>query len=340
MGAVAQVLVGFAGLGVIVLIGYVLAARGLLVGATGLASDDDKLTVVIDALTRVCFFAATPALLFHSIVQSRATFASRTTLVSVAVPVIVIGGVTVWTWWRSRRWGSAIATGMCAGYVNAGNLGLPISVLLLGDASPIAPVLLLQQGLVTPVALMLLDRQARATAPPAVTVLNETAASRSPWRQGGGLRAVWQLLPLRHPPVVAVLLALVVRAVGWQVPGAVLASVRTLGGAAVPLMLLAFGISLRGRGLPGRGPDGRQVWALSICKLGVAPALALGAGAAWGFSGPELAVVAVTAGLPTAQNVFLYTNRFKVGHELARQVVAVTTLLCVPGLVAARLLWG
>ncbi|RRD42592.1 AEC family transporter [Buchananella hordeovulneris] len=327
MGAAAQVLGGFAGLGAIVLIGYVLAARGLLVGATGLASDDDRLGSVADTLTRVCFFAATPALLFHSIVQSRASFASRTTLVSVAVPMVVIGGVTVWSWWRSRRWGSAIAAGMCAGYVNAGNLGLPISVLLLGDASPIAPVLLLQQGLVTPVALMLLDRQAR---------LSAAAASA----EVGWLRAAWQLLPLRHPPVVAVLSALVVRAVGWQVPDVVLTSVRTLGGAAVPLMLLAFGISLRGRGLPGRGRDGHQVWALSLCKLVVAPALALGAGAAWGFSGPELAVVAVTAGLPTAQNVFLYTNRFKVGHELARQVVAVTTLLCVPGLVAARLLWG
>lgn len=319
------------------LIGYVLAARGLLVGATGLASDDDRLGSVADTLTRVCFFAATPALLFHSIVQSRASFASRTTLVSVAVPVVVIGGVTVWSWWRSRRWGSAIAAGMCAGYVNAGNLGLPISVLLLGDASPIAPVLLLQQGLVTPGALMLLDRQARTTAGSEAVA---GAAREAVARRGGRLRAVWQFLPLRHPPVVAVLSALVVRAAGWQVPDGVLASVRTLGGAAVPLMLLAFGISLRGRGLPGRGRDGRQVWALSLCKLVVAPALALGAGAAWGFSGPELAVVAVTAGLPTAQNVFLYTNRFKVGHELARQVVAVTTLLCVPGLVAARLLWG
>lgn len=58
-----------------------------------------------------------------------------------------------------RGWGVGRTTigALCSSYVNSGNLGIPIAVYVLGDASLVAPVLLFQQIMVTPIALTVLD---------------------------------------------------------------------------------------------------------------------------------------------------------------------------------------
>ena len=118
-----------------------------------------------------------------------------------------------------------------------------------------------------------------------------------------------------------------------------MAPVQTLGGLAVPAMLLAFGISLRGSPLPGRSPVRAQLVLVVALKSFVQPLLAWVLGAAIGLDAHALLVVVVIAALPTAQNVFTYAMRYDRGVMLARESVLVTTILAVPVvLVAAALL--
>ena len=51
-------------------------------------------------------------------------------------------------------------------------------------------------------------------------------------------------------------------------------------------------------------------------------------------------IVTVLAALPTAQNVFNYSQRYDVGETISRDTVFLTTLGCVPVLILITLLLG
>ena len=56
------------------------------------------------------------------------------------------------------------------------------------------------------------------------------------------------------------------------------------------------------------------------------------------LSPAETLIVTVLAALPTAQNVFNYAQRYVVGESIARDTIFITTIGCVPVLIAATLL--
>lgn len=107
-----------------------------------------------------------------------------------------------------------------------------------------------------------------------------------------------------------------------------------IGNMSVPAVLLAFGISLCGSTLPGRGADRHPVL-LSVALKAVgqpAVAWALAAGV-FGLHGAPLLDVVVTSALPAAQNLFTYASRYRVGETLARESILLSTILSVPALV-------
>ena len=154
---------------------------------------------------------------------------------------------------------------MASGYVNAGNLGLPIAVYVLGDAAAVAPILLFQLAVLTPVFTTLLD------------VLPDSS---------GGERPSWVrtlTAPLRNPIAIATAAGLIVsgdRDAGDPEP--VGAPLQLIADLAVPGMLLAFGISLNGAARPGAGEIGPPLWTVVALKNVVHPALA------WVVAGPVL----------------------------------------------------
>ena len=79
-----------------------------------------------------------------------------------------------------------------------------------------------------------------------------------------------------------------------------------------------------------RGERGAVLWVSVAWKLAVVPLLALGLGAALGLRGPALLVPITTAGLPSAQNVFMYATRYGAAKPLARDCVLLTTAGFVP----------
>ena len=380
-------------------------------------------------LTGVCFYAATPALLVTTIGGADlATVVSRATLAGLLAETL--GIVSAWLVHRlalRRSVAESTIGALAAGYVNAANLGIPVLVVLLGDATAIAPILLLQLLVISPAAFAVLD------------------VSTARGRGTGPGPAAWTA-PLRNPLLLGVVVGLVVNLTGWDAGaaagGLVANSLGTLGALAVTLMRLSLGMSLaassprvtrrltvarvtrlratgpgagggagapgaegsdggsassggegtpssggavpgRGEGTPSsgdgsaggpssgdggagrpssgnggapvaggadggavgpegsadRGERGAVLWVSVAWKLAVVPLLALGLGAALGLRGPALLVPITTAGLPSAQNVFMYATRYGAAKPLARDCVLLTTAGFVPVvLLAAALL--
>ncbi len=299
---------GLAVFGVVIALGWLLVRTG----AVPVGSDN--------VLTRVCFFAATPALMFTTVqAADLGTVLSRPTAVALAAELLAV--VSAWLLHRvvlRRDVASATIGSLASGYVNAGNLGIPVTVLVLGNATPVAPVLLLQLLVLTPLAFTVLD---------AVT------------RRGHPSRLGALTVALRNPLVLAVAAGVVANLAGWSPASVLGGNVATLldllGRMAVPLMMLALGMSVRGAPAPhARGAD-LALWCAVGWKVLVAPGLALALGAALGLRGPGLLVPVTTACLPTAQNVFMYASRYGVAKPLARDAVLLTTVAFVPVLLLA-----
>ncbi|WP_345133143.1 AEC family transporter [Streptomyces mexicanus] len=303
------VLSGFAVIAVVIAVGYGIGRRGSL-GEQGR-----------EVLTRLAFHVATPALLFTTLARADLSVVFSSRLLVTAISTAVAAGVFVAVG-AARRWGVGRTTigALCSGYVNAGNLGIPIASYVLGDASLVAPVLLFQQIVVTPVAL---------------TVLDLTGA--------GDKGPLWQrlLTPLRNPIAVGALSGVLVSAAGLRLPGPVREPLTLIGNMSVPAVLLAFGISLRGGAAPGRGRDAHLVrLSVALKSMGQpVAAWALAAGV-FGLRGAPLLDVVVTSALPAAQNLFTYASRYGVGESLARESILLSTMLSVPVLVAVAALLG
>lgn len=394
-----EVVSGLAVFAVVIAVGWALVRFG----AVPAGSDT--------VLTGVCFYAATPALLVTTIGGADlATVVSRATLAGLLAETL--GIVSAWLVHRlalRRSVAESTIGALAAGYVNAANLGIPVLVVLLGDATAIAPILLLQLLVISPAAFAVLD------------------VSTARGRGTGPGPAAWTA-PLRNPLLLGVVVGLVVNLTGWDAGaaagGLVANSLGTLGALAVTLMMLSLGMSLaassprvtrrltvarvtrlratgpgaaagapgaegsdggegtpssggavpgRGEGRPSsgdggaggpssgdggapvaggadggavgpegsadRGERGAVLWVSVAWKLAVVPLLALGLGAALGLRGPALLVPITTAGLPSAQNVFMYATRYGAAKPLARDCVLLTTAGFVPVvLLAAALL--
>ncbi|WP_349814810.1 AEC family transporter [Curtobacterium sp. MCJR17_043] len=140
---------------------------------------------------------------------------------------------------------------------------------------------------------------------------------------------------MSNPLIIASLLGLVCSVTGLTLPDPVLEPFVLVGGAAVPVVLLSFGMSLHGSA-PLRDPAIRlDVLLATGGKLLVMPVVAfLLARYAFGLDPAHVFVLTVLAGLPSAQNVFNYAQRYDAAVPVARDVVLLSTVGSVPVLVA------
>ncbi|WP_309094502.1 AEC family transporter [Streptomyces sp.] len=303
------VLSGFAVIAVVIAVGYLIGRRGYL-------GDGGR-----EVLTKLAFHVASPALLFTTLARADLSVIFSDRLLVTALSTAAAAGVFVAVG-AARGWGVGRTTigALCSSYVNSGNLGIPIAVYVLGDASLVAPVLLFQLVGVTPVALTVLDLAS-----------------------GGAKRPLWQrlLTPLRNPVALGSLAGVAASASGLTVPGPLMDPLVLIGNMSVPAVLLAFGISLRGSTLPLRGAERTPVLLAVTLKSVVQPlvAWALAAGV-FGLRGAPLLDVVVTSALPAAQNLFTYASSYRVGEVLAREAILLSTVLAVPVLVVVAALLG
>jgi len=296
------VLIGFAIIVAIIAVGY-------LIGRLDLLGDQAQ-----HVLSRLAFFVLSPALLFTVLGESDVShlFSALLPISAIAAVVNIVAFLVVsLVVWR-RPLPDATIGALASGYVNANNIGLPVSVYVLGDAASSAPVILLQLIVLAPIALTVLD----------VSSSGHVSIGRI------------LLQPVRNPLIIGSALGVIVAVTHLHLPAPVLAPFQLVGGAAVPVILLTFGMSLHGSRVLAPGTDRRDVLLASSLKLAAMPVLAWLLGQfVWHLHGHRLFVVVVLAALPTAQNVFNYAQRYGVGTVLARDTVLITTALSIAVLV-------
>jgi malonate transporter len=300
--SVLGVLTGFAIIGFVILVGYVVQRIGIL-------PPDARLV-----LNRVAFFVATPALLFTVLARSHHTAIFSGPILVTLISVVISAGLYLLAsrlWFRRPVAETTVGTAASA-YVNANNIGLPVATYVLGNPGLVAPVLLLQLIVLAPITLTVLDIATRGS-----------ASARSILTQ-----------PLRNPMIIASLAGLVCALFEYLPPEPVLAPLELIGGAAIPLVLLAFGMSLVGQKPLQPGQGRTEIIVSSAIKLVVMPVVAFLFGRiVFGLSGVELFGVVALAALPTAQNIYNFAARYQRGVILARDTVLVTTIGSVPVLV-------
>lgn len=294
------VVLGFATIVAVIGVGALVAHLGILdLGAQ-------------QVLSRVAFFVASPALLVTTVAQADVSEVLSRGLVATAVAVVVPAAtyavVARWRWRRSTA--ERVIGALASSYVNAGNLGLPVAAYVLGDASLVAPTLLLQLLVLQPLALAVLDADVRGQRPSVAQVL---------------------VRPFTNPLTIGTLLGLLLSVTGWRLPPIVADPVELIGAMAVPGMLLAYGVSLRlGPGFGGDVPAAELVLT-STLKLAVQPLVAYAvAHHALGLSGHALLAVVVCSSLPTAQNIFVHATRYDRSTTVARDTILVTTIGALP----------
>ncbi|WJL95625.1 AEC family transporter [Microbacterium sp. ET2] len=292
-------LTGFVVVGVSIFLGYIL-------GRINLLGEHAR-----PVLARLTFFVLSPFLLFVVLAEAdvRTLFSSLLPVSAIAaVAVFVVYALIARLLWRRSVAETTIGS-LSAGQVNSNNIGIPLSLYLLGNAAFPAPVILLQLLVFTPITMAILD---------AVT------SGRS--SLGKTIGRV-----LTNPIVIGSALGAAVSISGIDLPEVVMAPAQLVANACVPVLLISYGLSLFGQRVLGAHGRRRDVILATTLKLVVMPAIAWVVGAVvFALPRADVLVIVVLAALPTAQNVFNYAQRFDVGEAIARDTVFLTTIGCIP----------
>ncbi|WP_282836617.1 AEC family transporter [Microbacterium flavum] len=304
-----ETLTGFVVVGVAIAVGYV-------IGRIDLLGPHAR-----HVLSRLTFFVLSPFLLFVVLAQ-----ADVHTLFSALLPVSAIAAVVVFIayglvarlLWRRSLAETLIGT-LSAGQVNSNNIGIPLSLYLLGSAAYPAPVILLQLLVFTPITMAIFE--------------SITTGQRRPFPI---LRRTFT-----NPIVVGSVLGVLVSLSGWRMPPIVLDPAQLIANACVPVLLISYGISLHGQRVLAPSGRRRDILLATGLKLVLMPVVAwVVAAFVFHLTPHDVLIVTVLAALPTAQNVFNYAQRFSIGETIARDTVFLTTVGCVPVLVGITLILG
>ena len=140
-------LTGFVVVGVAIVVGWI-------IGRIDLLGEHAR-----PVLARLTFFVLSPFLLFVVLSQAdvRTLFSALLPVSAIAAVVIIVVYALIARLAWKRSVGETVIGALSAGQVNSNNIGIPLSLYLLGSAAYPAPVILLQLLVFTPIAMAILD---------------------------------------------------------------------------------------------------------------------------------------------------------------------------------------
>lgn len=276
-------------------------------------------------LTKFVFFFALSAMLFKfsanlsvkDIIDWQVIFAylaGTTAVYLVATGVAMLRGLDV---------AQTAVEAQCAVIGNVGFLGIPVLILMFGEAAIGPNMLVLAVDLIVFSSLIVI----------LITGSRDGRMSLGIFRTiGVGL--------ISNPMIVAIVSGLCWSALGWPIPGPMNAFLSLLGDAATPGALFAIGASLAGKSAERVSVAG---W-LSFCKLILHPAAVLICALFLFDVDPFAAAVIITAAaLPVAGNVFMLAQHYGVAAQrvstaiLFSTCVSIVTLSLIIGWLGTRL---
>lgn len=284
----------------------VIIAVGMVVGWRGVLGENARMV-----LNRVAFHVGVPALLLLSLSDSTPSQVFSFPLLVSAVATFTVFFVyfVIAMTLRRRSRGDATIGAWAASWVNAGNLGIPLSSYVLGSTTEVSALIVFQTVVLVPLGVALIN---------------------SDGREATSVKAQIKDLAT-NPIIVASAIGLVMAFTGVTLPRPIHEPLDLLADLAIPTVLLAFGIALVTQtGRP--GDESRVDLVLAVVfKVILMPALTYVL-ARWVFdmSAQGIAVATVLAALPAAQNLNTYAAVFQRGEKLARDATLITTVASVP----------
>ncbi|AKV54967.1 transporter, auxin efflux carrier domain protein [Bifidobacterium actinocoloniiforme DSM 22766] len=291
---------GFFIIGVVIAVGYV-AARFRVGGPTAQM-----------VLNKYSFFVSSPCLMFAIMAKEHLGVIFHPSIIVAFLSAATVGLLFVLLNALFFRMDAASTTigALNSLYLNSNNIGLPVATYILGNPSLVAPILLMQQVVFTPIGLIVLD----ATTSGRVSL---TSIAKQ---------------PLKQPLLIGSLGGIVISALSDHVghfilPEFVFKPIDMIGASAVPMILMAFGMSLHGSKPMKEKTDRPATLTVVVLKNLVMPLVAfLLSYFVMGFRGVELYGCVVLAALPTGQNVYNYAARYEVGMGFARDGILLSTI--------------
>lgn len=311
VSAMLGVLSGFTAIWVVILVGYIVGRLNVL-GPEGRY-----------VLSRLTFLIANPALLFQTIARADISviFGPQVFIAAISAFIVMALYVLIARLALKRKSAELTVGALSAAQVNAANLGIPIAIFVLGDATYSVPVLLFQLAFLQPLSLIFLDVQTQRVSAGVLGVLKGIAT---------------------NPLILASLAGVIVATTGATIPETVMNPIEILGGAAVPAMLMAFGMSLVGS-KPLQHGSGRRtdVMLALVFKLIVHPLIAwFLAAVVFQLDAAGIFMAVILGVLPTAQNVFVTATHYNQGMVTAKDTVLLSTLLGVPLMFICAMIFG
>ena len=303
-----------------VLKGFVLLiaiiGAGYLAARIGVVKESNR-----KVLNDVAFYITSPPLLFTMVASSELSVLLSPVILIIAVSaaIVAIAYIVLSRLFFRRDLATVTLGAMSTSYVNSTNLGLPIALYILGDAAYVAPLLLVQQLIYSPIILSALE------------------TSRGSSGQGARGAAGAVLRALRNPIIGACILGFGFALWDVPIPELVLGPLEMLGGASVPLILISFGASLRGQRILQQGSDWSGIFVATGLKMFAMPLIAWALAVAMGLGPTETFAAVIFASLPTANVAFNFAMIYGRAQTLVRDTVLITTCLSIP--ITAVIAW-
>ena len=265
-----------------------------------------------EILSRYVFYCSMPAFLFLSLIERDIIQASQFDfLVCFAASTAVSMAVSAFIAVRALRLTKVEIPLflMSTSYVNSINLGVPLLVYTIGDPLPVVIVNVFQLLVVSPFLIFLMERDKN----------NATVI--------GTMRRSLSIL-VCNPIILATALGFAGSMTHWRPPVLVEDALALLGQAAIPTALFALGLTLSKIDLHAlRGIAHDLQMALPI-KLLLQPMVTGVTGYAFIDLEPRWLIAAIlVAGLPTAQNVVIFAQRYRSYVQEAAGIVFFSSLL-------------
>lgn len=266
-----------------------------------------------DSLNSFVVWMALPALLFQAMAQiSWDEIRQPGFIAASAIAMAVVFALSFLAGRKEgRRLADASIASLAAAYGNAGYMGIPLCIMVLGEASLPAVIIitLLTACVLFAFSIMLveLDLQRSATL-------------------GATLRKVG-LAVIRNPLVAAPIAGLLVSGVGWTLPAPVLQFTTLLGAAASPCALVTIGLFLsQGSTTRHRG----TVWRIVSLKLLIHPLLAFVL-VTWVFDVPPMwaSAAILLAALPVGTGPFMVAKLYDREPAVTSEATLLSTALSV-----------
>jgi len=273
----------------------ILAALGMLLRR--------RLQIDPKPLSQIVFYVFAPALVFQLLIRNPFSLGDMLRMATFVVLLLAAMAVIAWTISRVMKLNRTMTSALilCIVFMNAGNLGLPVTQLAFGAVT-------LAWASVFFSTTALLSNSAGAWI--------ASVGRASPGRALIGLAKV--------PSVYAIPLALVLHSAEVTLPPFVEVPVGLLAGAAVPSMLLLLGMQLSGIGL--RSHIG-LLGLVSAARLVVSPLIAWGLTAAFRFPPTAVQAGILEAAMPSAVLNSILAAQYDVEPEFVSSAILVTTLL-------------